>query len=126
MSLLKGLVLRFLVGRTVGGVFGTLFVLLLPLAGVLKLIGLPILIVLGVIGAPILVLLAVIGLPLLFVVGVGGALIALLGVVLTLGVLAIKIALPIVLIVWLVRRLRRPSAPPPPPPATGPVLDPED
>jgi hypothetical protein len=109
--ILKGLALRFVVGRTVGGMFATLLVLLLPVAGVLKLIGLPLLIVLGVLGAPVFLLLALVGLPLLFVVGIGGALLAVVGLVLAIGLIALKIALPIILIAWLVRWLRRPSSP---------------
>jgi len=101
--LVKGIVLRFIVGRTVGGMLAALLVLLAPLAGVLKLIGLPILLVLGVIGAPVMAVLAAIGLPLLFVLGIGGALIVAVGLLLALGVMAIKVVLPIVLIVWFVR-----------------------
>lgn len=103
--LLKGLALRFVLGRTIGGLFATLFLLLVPVAGVLKLVGLPLLIVLGVVGAPVFLLLAVIGLPILLVLGIGGVLLFLLGILLTLGVMAIKIVLPIVLVVWLVRCL---------------------
>ena len=106
--LLKGLALRFVIGRTIGGLFATLLLLLVPVAGVLKIIGLPVLIVLGVIGAAVVLLLAVIGLPVLLILGIGGMLLVCLGILLTLGVMAIKIVLPIVLIVWLVRWLRRP------------------
>lgn len=105
--LLKGLALRFIVGRTVGGAFSLLLLLLVPLGGVLKFIGLPLLLILGVLGAPIFLLLAAIGLPALFVVGVGGVLLLMLGIFLSLGILAIKIVLPIVLIVWFVKWVRR-------------------
>jgi hypothetical protein len=105
--LLKGIALRFAIGRTVGGMLTTLFVVLLPVAGVLKFIGLPLLIVLGVLGAPVFLLLAALGLPILFVLGIGGVLLLALGVLLTLGLIAIKILLPIVLIVWAVRWLMR-------------------
>src|SRR5215207_5944043 len=54
--LLKGLALRFVVGRTVGGMFAALLLAALPLAGVLKVVGLPLLAVLGVIGAPVFLL----------------------------------------------------------------------
>ena len=46
--LLKGLALRFAVGRTLGGLVATLLLFLVPVAGVLKIVGLPLLIVLGV------------------------------------------------------------------------------
>lgn len=101
--LLKGLALRFIVGRTVGGMMAALLVLLVPLAGLLKLVGLPVLMVLGVLGAPLLLVLAAIGLPLVIALGIGAAIVAVLGIVLALGVLAIKFVLPIVLIVWFVR-----------------------
>ena len=101
--LLKGLALRFVVGRTIGGLFATLLLVLVPVAGVLKVIGLPVLIVLGVIGAPVFLLLAMIGLPVLLVLGIGGVLLFFVGILLALGVLAIKIILPIVLVVWLVK-----------------------
>ena len=105
--LLKGLALRFAVGRTIGGLFATLLLVLVPIAGVLKVIGLPLLIVLGVIGAPLFLLLAAIGLPVLLALAIGAVLLACLGGLLALGVLAIKIVLPIVLVVWVVRWMRR-------------------
>lgn len=111
-TVLKALALRLAIGRTLGGMLGTLFLLVVPIAGVLKVIGLPILIVLGVVGAPIFLLLAAIGLPVLVVVGFGGILMLLVGALLALGVLAIKIALPIILIVWLVRWWRKKPMPP--------------
>ena len=126
-TVLKAVALRLAVGRTLGGMLTTLFLLLVPLAGVLKVIGLPILIVLGVIGAPIFLLLAAIGLPALVVVGFGGMLMLLVGGLLALGILAIKIALPIILIVWLVKWWRGRPTPPratdvPPPDVSSPDL----
>ena len=111
-TVLKALALRVAIGRTLGGMLATLFLFLVPIAGVLKVIGLPVLIVLGVVGAPIFLLLAAIGLPVLLVVGFGGMLLALVGGLLALGVLAIKIALPIILIVWLVKWWRGKPKPP--------------
>ena len=107
--LLEALALRLIAGRTVGGVFGLLMLLLVPVAGVLKFIGVPLLMVLGLLGAPLFLVLGAVGLPALFVVGIGGALLLILGLLLALGVLAIKIALPIILIVWFIRGLRRPT-----------------
>jgi hypothetical protein len=118
--LVKGLALRFVVGRTLGGLMGALLVLLVPLAGILKVIGLPLLFVLGLVGAPLMLLLGAIGLPLLVVFGIGAVLMAVVAGLLMLGVLAIKFVLPIVLLVWFVRwvwrALRAPDAPP-----AGPV-----
>lgn len=118
--LLKAFLLRFVVGRTVGGLFGVLLLLLVPLAGVLKFIGLPILLVLGTIGAPLFLVLGAIGLPMLLVVGIGGGLLLLVGGMLAIGILAIKIVLPILLAVWLVRWLRRPRETAA---EAGPVMD---
>jgi hypothetical protein len=120
--LLKGLAVRFVIGRTVGGMLATLLVVLVPLAGVLKFIGLPILLVLGALGAPLFLLLAAIGLPILLVVGMGGIVLVVLGLTLALGLLALKIALPIILVVWLVRMLRRRRTPPPIAPNAGPAV----
>ena len=108
--LLKALALRLIAGRTVGGVFGLLMLLLAPVAGVLKFIGVPLLLCLALLGAPIFLVLGAVGLPALFVVGIGGALLLVLGLLLALGVVAIKIALPIILIVWFIRWLRRPRS----------------
>jgi len=122
--LLKALALKLIAGRTVGGVFGLLTLLLVPLAAVLKFIGLPLLLVLGLLGAPVFLILGAIGLPVMLVLGIGGALIVALGLFLTLGILAIKIVLPIVLVVWFVRWLRRPRpSTPTVSPETGPISD---
>ena len=112
--LLKALALKLLAGRTIGGVFGLSLMVLAPLAGILKFIGLPLLIVLALVGAPIFLLLSVIGLPVLWVLGIGGVLMLMVGALLAIGVVAIKIALPIILIVWLVRWMRLPKATQPP------------
>jgi hypothetical protein len=128
--LIKGLALRLVVGRTVGGMLATLLLVLVPLGGVLKVVGLPILMVLGVLGAPVFLLLGLIGLPVLFVLAFGGILLLFVGMLLTVGLFAIKILLPIVLIVWFVRwifrRTKGPVSDAPPPPASpeeplGPV-----
>ena len=106
--MLKALALSLVAGRTVGGAFALLAIVLVPIAGILKFIGLPLLLVLGVLGAPVFLVLGAIGLPMLFVVAIGGAILLKIGVFLAIGVVAIKIVLPIVLIIWFVRWLRRP------------------
>ena len=75
--------------------------LLLPLAFLLKTIGLPLLAVLSIVGLPILFLLLVFGLPIFMVLVVGGLLMGLFGVVLTIGIAAVKIGLFVVLPIWL-------------------------
>ena len=109
--LLKALALKLVAGRTLGGMFALLTMLLVPVAAILKFVGLPLLAVLGVIGAPLFLVLGAIGLPVLFVMGIGAALLLMLGVVLMLGAIAVKIVLPIGLVVWFIRWLRRPRPP---------------
>lgn len=124
---LKALLLRWLLARSVGGLFGFLFMIALPLAGVLKIVGIPLLVVLAVVGLPILVVLAVIGLPILLVVGTVSVLMAVLGGLLAAGIALLKVALPIVLVVWgatwAFRKLRGRggAAPPSTGPTTGPA-----
>jgi hypothetical protein len=76
---------------------------LVPLAFVLKLVGLPILIVLAILAAPVLIVLAIIGLPIMFVLVIGGLILAGIFAMLSIGFAALKIALPIILIYWLLR-----------------------
>jgi hypothetical protein len=120
--LLKAFALKFLAGRTIGGVFALLLTLLVPIVGVLKFIGLPLLLILGIAGAPVFLLLGAIGLPMLLVVGIGGMLLLTVGALLAVGLIALKIALPILLVVWLVRWIwrRRPSRPGPTTPSAEP------
>jgi hypothetical protein len=118
LTILRGLLLRWALRRTLGGVLATLLVLALPLGCALKLVGLPVPLVLLLVGAPVLAVLAGLGLPAILVGASGFAIVGVLFALLKLGLLLLQIALPIILIVWLVRWLwpDRPSPPPPPPP----------
>jgi hypothetical protein len=119
---------------------------LLPLALLLKTIGLPILMVLAVLAIPVLVILLLFGLPIFLVLIAGSMLMGLIGMVLTIGMAALKFGLFVVLPIWLVWMLAgkiwnwgkkkgggdtsaSDSAPPPSSstgPTTGPVSDPSD
>lgn len=103
--LLKVLLLRLLAARSFAGALALLATFALPVAALLEVVGIPLLIVLGVVAVPLGLVLAVVGLPILLVVAGVALILALIGPLLALGVLAIKWVLPIVLIVWLVRRL---------------------
>lgn len=121
-ALLKALALQLVAGRTVGGIFALLVGVLGPLAGVLKFIGLPILLVLAIVGAPLFLVLGAIGLPAVFVVGIGGFILVFVGLIAALGIFALKIILPIMLVVWFVRwimRRNRAAAAPSPSVPTG-------
>ena len=103
MLLVKWVMLRYLFGA-LGGLLA-----LWPVAFLLKVIGIPLLIVLAIIGVPLIILLAAIGLPVLAVMAVGGMIIGLLGLLLSVGMVVVKIGLfvvlPLMLIWWLYRWL---------------------
>ena len=141
-SAIRWLVLRIAAIRWLFKLGGLAF--LLPLALLLKTIGLPILMVLAVLALPVLFLLLLFGLPIFLVMIVGSMLMGLIGMVLTIGVAALKFGLLVVLPIWLVWTLASKmmgkkkggggdssasdSAPPSSSsgPTTGPVSDPID
>jgi hypothetical protein len=80
---------------------------LIPVAFILKLIGLPVLIVLAILAAPVFIILAIIGLPIMFVVVAGILLLVGFFFLLSMGLLVLKIAIPIILVYWLIRWFTR-------------------
>ena len=78
---------------------------LVPVAMILKFVGLPILGVLGILAAPVLFVLFLLGLPVFLVLIVGAMLLAGLFFLLTIGMVAFKIFLFVVLPIWLVWKL---------------------
>ena len=80
---------------------------LLPVAFILKLIGLPVLIVLAILAAPVFIILAIVGLPIVFVIVAGILLMVGFFFLLSMGLLVLKIAIPIILIYWLIKWLFR-------------------
>ena len=104
-ALLKSLLLKWALLKSLLRILASLG-WLLPLGLLLKTIGIPLLIVLAVLAIPLFIVLAVIGLPLLLIVGVGGALLAFTLWLLSVGMLALKIVVPVVLVVWCLRWLR--------------------
>ena len=97
-SLLAKVALLKLVLKTLGSLGW-----LLPIAFVLKLVGLPVLIVLAILAAPIFIILAIIGLPIMFIVIVGVLLLVGFFFMLSMGLLVLKIAIPILIVYWLIR-----------------------
>ena len=75
---------------------------LVPVAMILKVVGLPILAILGVLAMPVLFVLFILGLPVFLVLIVGAMLLAGVFFLLTLGVVAFKIFLFVVLPIWLI------------------------
>jgi hypothetical protein len=102
-TLVKAWILKLVLQRSLGAVLAALLVILLPIAAVLKVVGIPILLVLLIVAAPLLILLAIIGLPLLLIVGAGVAIMGVISAVLTVGFALLKVALPILLVVWVIR-----------------------
>ncbi len=78
---------------------------LVPIAFVLKAVGLPLLILIAVLGLPIFIVLALLGLPFLLVFFVGALLLVGIFVLLSFGFAALKIALPILIVIWIARWL---------------------
>jgi hypothetical protein len=102
-TVVKAWLLKLILQRSLGAVLAALLAILLPIAAVLTVVGIPLLFVMLIVGAPLLLLLAVIGLPLLLVVGGGMAILGVISAVLALGFALLKIALPILFVVWLLR-----------------------
>jgi len=102
--LLKSLLAQWAIVKLVLKAFGSLG-WLLPLAFVLKAIGLPLLLLLAVLALPVLLVLAALGLPLLLIVLVGGALVTLTMWIVGIGLVALKVAIPLVLLYWTLRWL---------------------
>jgi hypothetical protein len=97
-SLLAKLALLKLLLKTLGSLGW-----LVPIAFVLKLVGLPVLIVLAILAAPIFIILAIIGLPIMFVIVAGVMLLVGFFFILSMGLLVLKIAIPILIVYWLIR-----------------------
>lgn len=76
---------------------------LVPLAFVLKAVGLPMLLLLALLAVPVFLVLALVGVPLMLTIIIGILLLAGLFFMLSLGIAVLKIAIPIILIVWAVR-----------------------
>lgn len=74
---------------------------LVPIAFVLKFVGLPILAVLGVLALPVMFVLFIFGLPIFLVLLVAGLIIGGLFFVLSIGLVALKIFIFVVLPIWL-------------------------
>ena len=104
--LLKSLLAKWAVLKLLLKAFGSLG-WLLPLAFVLKALGLPFLLLLAVIALPVILVLAVLGLPILLVVTIGGFLVTLTMWIVGIGVAALKVAIPILLLYWVARWMLR-------------------
>jgi hypothetical protein len=126
-TIVKAWLLKLVLKRSLGAVLAVLLAILLPIAGILKVVGIPLLLVLLIVGAPLLLILAVIGLPIVLVLGAGMAIIGVISAALAIGFALLKIALPILLVVWLLRWFfagRNGNNGKPQRPDPGPTVDP--
>ncbi len=112
---LKSLLAKWAILKLVLKAFGSLG-WLLPIAFVLKALGLPFLLLLAVIALPVILVLAVLGLPILLIVLLGGFLVTVTMWIVSFGVVALKLAIPILLIYWVVKWMMssRPASDSPP------------
>lgn len=76
---------------------------LLPVAFILKFVGMPVLVVLAILALPVFIVLAIVGLPIMFVIVAGIMLLVGFFFLLSIGILALKIVIPILLVYWLIR-----------------------
>jgi len=102
-SLLKWLAMKLAIVRWIVKILGLLA--FLPIAFLLKAVGLPLLIVLAVLALPVFFLLFLFGLPVFLVMLVGGLALGVLFAALSLGLLALKVAVFVVLPIWLLWQL---------------------
>lgn len=105
-ALIKSLLLKWSLFKLLLKSLGSL-AWLIPVAFILKAIGIPALILLAVLALPLILVLMVLGLPLLLIVIVGGGLLMVTFWVVSIGLVALKVALPIILVFWIVRWLTR-------------------
>jgi hypothetical protein len=101
-SLIKSLLTQWALLKVLLKTLGSL-AWLIPVAFILKFIGLPMLLLLLVLALPIFIVLAVIGLPIILVIVFGTMLVAGLFLLLKLGLIALTVALPILILYWVVR-----------------------
>lgn len=121
-ALLKSLLTQLAIWKLLLKSLGSL-AWLVPLAFILKAVGLPVLMLLAVLALPLLLVLLVIGLPIILVLMMGGVLLSLTMAVLSIGVAALKLAIPIALI-WFVLRWLFKSRDDTPPLTTPPLTTP--
>ena len=76
---------------------------LVPVAFILKFIGLPVLAVLAILALPVFVVLAIVGLPVMFAFVAGILLLVGFFALLSFGIAVLKIAVPILIVYWLLK-----------------------
>jgi Zn-dependent protease with chaperone function len=104
-SLIKVILGRFALLRGLLALLASIAAVLPIALALLKFVGWPVLVVMLVLGLPLLVVLALFGFPLIAVLTIGGVVMSMVFAVVTLGVIALKVFLFVVLPVWLLWKL---------------------
>ncbi len=100
-SLIKAILVKFGVLRGLLAVLASIAAVLPIALALLKLVGLPLLVVLLVLGLPLLLVLALFGFPFIAVLGMAGVVMGVVFAVITVGIVALKFFLFVVLPVWI-------------------------
>ena len=102
-TVLKWLAMRLSVFRWISKILS--LAIFVPIALLLKAVGLPVLLVLGVLALPVLMLLILFGLPFFLVLLVGGLAMGALFAALSVGLMALKFVVFVILPIWIVWQL---------------------
>ena len=106
-SLIKAILMKFGMLRGLFAVLGSLEAVLPIALALIKFFGWPLLAVLFLLSLPLLLVLAVIGFPLIAMLSIAGIVMGIAFAAITLGLMAVKFFLFVVLPIWVVWRLAR-------------------
>lgn len=99
--ILKAILIKLGMLRGLIAVLGSLAAILPIALALIKLVGWPLLLVMFVLGLPLLLVLALFGFPFIAVLAIGGVVMGMVFAVITVGIMAVKFFLFVVLPVWL-------------------------
>ncbi len=106
-SIIKAVLIKFGILRGLIAVLGSLAAVLPIAIALIKLVGWPVLAVLFVLALPLLLVLALLGFPFIVVLGIAGVVLGTAFAVITVGIVAFKFFLFVVLPVWLAWRVAK-------------------
>jgi hypothetical protein len=101
-AILKAILIKIGILRGLIAVLGSLAAVLPIAIALIKLVGLPLLIVMFVLGLPLLLVLFLFGFPFIAALAIGGIVMGMVFAVITVGIIALKLFLFVVLPIWLV------------------------
>jgi hypothetical protein len=99
-AIVKAILMKFGMLRGLIAVLSSLAAILPIALALIKFLGWPLLLVMFVLGLPLLLILAIVGFPLIAVLAIGGLVMGLAFAMLTLGIVAFKFLLFVVLPIW--------------------------